>query len=600
MKPTRIIKNFLTTILLTTICVSALLNAQEKVAVAPATVPSSEQARDLLFQQALSIFPEHNLPASYRSLVRDVPPPKCGTLILEQVRQNFDIFSDGQQALLRRLLVRPDLPLSVVSASRRFRFHYADSGIDAIPLDDLDSNGAPDYLEEVEKAFEKSYDYQVVQLGYLPPPDDGGADGPEFDVYIHNLSGVYGLTTTDGGVPGTTQDDRRTYVEIDNDFLNDYFTPGVPGARVTAAHEYFHAVQFAYRTIQNSNELFYYELCSVWMEDVVYDEINDYYQYLPSFFRRPDISFNRFDPFLHYLGEALWNHFLVKKFNDLNLVRRSWELMRNDVLAIDAVNQSLDEQGSTLTDAFAEFAVWNYFTGGRADPVAFYDESDQYPEVRFKGDFTISADTTISDSSLSLSHKYYKFTTFSAGGYFLTGNVAAGGNWKFAAIVKRPGEAASFQIFDLTDGLNLKFLPQFTDIVVIPINVQVLDGPDLNRLTSTYSTFTFNLIRVPVDQTDEQGIIDIYPNPFIISKHNRINFEFFPKGTQDLEVRILTSGGRIIRTEALTNGSGLLSISSFIWDGTDDRNEPVSSGIYIIQLKQAGFTDVKKFAVVRE
>ena len=560
-----------------------------------------EQERlERLFVEALRLLPEENVPAEYRAQVAAVRPSRCATFLAAEVREKFDRFSPQQQAVLTDALARPDLPLSVVSPSGRFRIHYATTGGDAVPPEDADGNGVPDFVDETVRAFENTHDLQVGQHGYREPPDDNGVDGPEYDVYIRDLRGFYGLTTAEGPVPGTPRNDQRSYIEIDNDFLDDHFTPGVRGAQVTAAHEYLHAIQFGYRLWQTNQEPFYYELCSVWMEEVVYDDINDYYQYLPTFFRRTEISFNHFDRFLHYLGEALWNLFLQKKYQNVALFRRTWEIMESNVVAMDAINQALFEiLGTTYADEFAEFAIWNYFTGSRADSVNFYDEAAAYPEIKLNGDVSIDSDTTIVDSSLSSTHRYYRFTVFEGDGYLVNGGSDQPQNWKLGLVVTLPGGTVNVSIVDMSQGQNLGFLPRFSEIVVIPINTQVIDGPNIGRLTSTYSRFSFSLLRVPADVGDEQGITAIYPNPFIVGRHGQLKVEFLPQNTERLEVRVLDAAGRVVKSDKLLGGSGAVTPTSFVWDGRDDAGKLVGSGIYLVQLSQDGFVQFKKFAVVR-
>lgn len=556
----------------------------------------SIEERNDLFLQALTVLPDNKIPIEYRSAIPAPSPIKCATMILGEVRQNFDIFSFEQKQILNKLLQRPVLPLSMISPSGRFKIHYTDIGSDAVPIEDLNNNGIPDFVEEVTQAFENSYQVEVNQLSYQEPPDDAGVDGAEYDVYIENLgSNFYGFTQPESDPPETHQNDRRSYIVIDNDFSL-HFTRGVPAAKVTAAHEYLHAIQFGYRNFSLVNdERYYYEFCSVWMEDVVYDDVNDYYQYLPTFFRRTNIPFNTFDHFGHYLGQALWNHFLVKKYDDFSVIRRTWEIMQDDKPVLDAIDLSLKEKGSSFINDFSEFAVWNYFTGIRADPINFYDESTAYPEILLQGEFMITSDTTLVDSSLSLTHKYYKFTTQTSGVFEISGNLEDPEDWRFAAIISRPGSGNTFRLFNLLDGQNLGFSPNFTEIVVIPINLQILEEEDLTLLNSTYRSFTFDIKKVPF-----QGITQIFPNPFIIERHERINIEFVPADTEVLEVRILTAGGRVVKTATLNNGLSSLTPSSFIWDGTDDNNELVASGIYLVQLKKDNFLDIRKFAVIRE
>ena len=53
--------------------------------------------------------------------------------------------------------------------STRFHISYEITGNDAVPPDDLNMNGIPDYVDEVGLAFERSYRLQVDTLGYLEP-----------------------------------------------------------------------------------------------------------------------------------------------------------------------------------------------------------------------------------------------------------------------------------------------------------------------------------------------------------------------------------------------------------------------------------------------
>lgn len=561
----------------------------------------SPEEKERLFEQALAVFSDERIPPSYRERLASVLPQPCPTVLLMDVRSNLENFDSDQQAVLRPLLARPSLPLNLVSSSGQFKIHYADAGIHAVPKADGNGNNIPDFVEEAARAFDESHDLQVNVLGYRVAPADNGIDGPEYDVYIQSLgTQSYGFTQGEAAIPQTPQNDFTSYIVIDNDFENDHFTTGIDGARVTAAHEYFHAVQFGYRLFANTEEPFYYEMCSTWMEDVVYDDINDYFQYLPVYFRRTEIPFNHFDRFLHAYGQAVWNHFVVKFFDDIDVVRRSWEIMQTNQLAVSAIDRSLQEKGSSFKDAMAEFAFWNFFTGpNRANADRYYEEGIDYPEVKLNGDFLIESDTTIVDSSLSLTTRYFRFTTTAAGEYAITGAVDDPGNWRFGVVVNGPG-VDDLYLFNIHNGQNLGFLPAFTEIVVMPINLLILDGPDLPRLNSRYSRFQFNLIRGVIDPGKGRGITDVSRSPFIIGRHPIVTFSYLPANTTNLEVRILTADGRVIKTAKFSDGSNSLTPFSFSWDGRDDDNAPVASGIYLFVLKQDDFVDIKKFAVIRQ
>jgi hypothetical protein len=172
----------------------------------------------------------------------------------------------------RDLLLRVNTHFkNVTSPSGRFEIHFALTGFHAVDPKDDNRNGIPDYIDETARTFDRLWELQVDQLGYRPPISDGDE---YYDIYIQRLGGqsVYGWAYQDAG---TLEITTSSYIVIDKNFTdNIYATRGLNGLHVTAAHEFFHAVQFAYYANANAT----------WMEDIAYGQINDYYQYLPQFF----------------------------------------------------------------------------------------------------------------------------------------------------------------------------------------------------------------------------------------------------------------------------------------------------------------------------
>ena len=209
------------------------------------------------------------LPQEYRSFAPLFT--RMGTAIRAEAKAILPKLSQKDQQMLIPLLSRPtssQLPEFMKSPKGRFKIHYALSGVDA---------AEPGFIEEIAKLFDFVYEFEIDELGYNAPPADFGVDGPEYDVYVHNISD-YGYTTYEEPIEETPWQDYTSYIEMDNNFAHTP-TKGLDGARVTAAHEFFHMIQFGYRSYQTSelNSIFLNESCSVWMEDVVFDDINDYY-----------------------------------------------------------------------------------------------------------------------------------------------------------------------------------------------------------------------------------------------------------------------------------------------------------------------------------
>src|SRR4051812_17220227 len=131
------------------------------------------------------------------------------------------------------------------------------------------------------KTMNKVWKFEVHKLGYHRPISDarrGGGSG-KFDVYLKELTGqgLYGLTVAEQ----RTSFSRRlysSYLLLDNDFK------GYPSGRdvslkVTAAHEFFHAIQYAYDVREDT---WLKESTATWMEERYDDAGNDNRQYLRS------------------------------------------------------------------------------------------------------------------------------------------------------------------------------------------------------------------------------------------------------------------------------------------------------------------------------
>jgi hypothetical protein len=279
-----------------------------------------------------------------------------------------------------------------------------------------------EYVDSVAAIFDHVWRLQVEHLGYAPPPlDNGQGGGNEYDIYIGDLgSGMFGQTlwTPNDAIPGGPTQRYATFIEVDNDYLG-YRTPGLDGLRVTAAHEFHHAVQIGTTGIWSSvprYDFYFYELSAVWMEDVIFDEINDYLFDLPSFFRGfRELHTQRSYPFTSYglatyfgYERSVFAHFLARRFG-LGVMREVWEGMRSaPVLA--TLERVLRTKGTDLTTEFALFGTWNFYTADRADTLRFYPEGHLYPRLlpNITSTYT-GTTTTVASSAYALSLQSVQF-----------------------------------------------------------------------------------------------------------------------------------------------------------------------------------------------
>jgi hypothetical protein len=236
------------------------------------------------------------------------------------------------------------------------------------------------YVDSVGAIFNHVWDMEIQGLGFNPPPFESGQSA-----YVVTISergnGDYGLTTPIDNLSGdNTPSVWTSSVDIDNDFEGSaYSVTGIEALRVTAAHEFHHAIQYGYGWWDDS-ETYAYELTSTWMESCVYPDIKDNYQYLPSFFSgfHSGVSLYYYNPWYAPGYERfIWAEFLVKRLGT-DIMRDTWIHMSTERY-IESVRDAIAQHGSMLSDEFAQFAYWNYFTADRADTIKSYSHGYGYP-----------------------------------------------------------------------------------------------------------------------------------------------------------------------------------------------------------------------------
>ena len=363
-------------------------------------------------------------------------PIKCGTPAIVRFMTNRDkLDHDLLQSLGVVEHARPDLDSYFDSPGGHFRIHYASSGIDTVyrASVDLNGNSVPDYIDSVAMVADSVWDIMVNQLGFPEPVTDTfctTSDGPLFDIYVSALAAnVYGMTWADYdcAIPGSFLMQVPGFIEIDNDYqhISIYRDRPMDAVRVTIAHEFFHAVQFGMDYTEftggteGSGNLYWGEMSAVWMEEKIYDEINDYYYYLPYFFNNPNTSFQQFLPGgdNHPYASVVFPLFLSEKYGD-SIIRVIWEkevelgVGPNFLEAASFAIESMSDD--TYVTAFSEFALWNFFTGFRsvfAPDTIGYEEGVEYPI--FPDSLPVSIDSMIPNFAIYDSYPV-PFTTANA------------------------------------------------------------------------------------------------------------------------------------------------------------------------------------------
>jgi hypothetical protein len=274
------------------------------------------------------------------------------TLALRSLWLLKDALSPADRAAADKLGQRPSKPAVVGDSNILMHYDPAEMGYDI--------NAAFAAMTYVADTYASS--------GYRRPKADGSKGGDaRVDIYIDQLEpGLYGYCTTDQrklSKPGHY--DVWAYCVLDADYSGFPRTP-IENFQVTAAHEYYHATQFAYDI---ADDKWFLEATATWAEDELYTAINDNYQYLKdSPITHPGKPIDKFGGVFHY---GVWNffrylseHYPAKTGAMPGLLLQMWKNAdsskgpRKDMYSTQAINKALKKAGHTsMAEQFANYSA---------------------------------------------------------------------------------------------------------------------------------------------------------------------------------------------------------------------------------------------------
>ncbi len=540
-----------------------------------------------LLYRTYSLFEPSKLPPEYRDEGRFV---KSGTSLASEVRAYWSELSPSGKMVLSSFYSRPILPESHLSESGRFLIHYTLSGPNRVSEEDVDGNEVPDYVDEVAAAFDSAYVLEVEKLGYRKPlSDDDGA----WDVYLLNMSGVYGYTYPDTRVGRA----YTCYIEIDNNYEDSFYpTQGLDALRVTAAHEFFHVIHFSYYGLGGLE--WWMEICSTWMEDVAYTEVNDYYYYLDYFFDYPDKRLDTKNNG-HEYGACIFAHYLSKRFGP-EVIRDIWEDIgasgQTDMRPFNRVIPG------GMASVMKEFAVWNYFTGSRAQPGRYYPEGAEYPEIKVKKQHTEYPETGAAGAGTleHLSAHYIQFseTQNKPGGLSLAFDPEEPNAWWGTLVGLSPSREDTMWAVEGGMG-TIAGWDVFREIALIAVVTSPTGYAFRYAYNGIYdSTLTDKIV------SERTAIGRSAPNPFVVGGGTGtmcIPFEL--SETSTVTFSIYTLQGVLVHHQEWSTLAPRKYADLAQWDGDNEMGRLVGSGIYLarIEVRSGSGTmeAMRKIAVIR-
>ena len=303
---------------------------------------------------------------SQKKTAPDPAAKKCGMPLRHDLKRDWKKLEESTRNTLAKHLEKPVLANEAVIQSNggHFRIHYAAGGTDAPPLADTNNNSIPDWVETIGNVFEAVYNREITVLGYRAPPEI------PCHVYLKNLSDTFGLTETES----LTGQSATSYITIDNDFAEQVFQSSIPGnesagikslkaLQITAAHEFLHVIQFGYNVFF---EPWFAEATATWMEDEVYDSVNQLYAYSATYLGATPSSGSgtatRLDSGNGY-SRWIFNRYIFEQFYPLDINKRLWEAFSAETSPAGAdipmtpfIDKILRMNGGTLESSFLGFA----------------------------------------------------------------------------------------------------------------------------------------------------------------------------------------------------------------------------------------------------
>jgi hypothetical protein len=361
-----------------------------------ATAPGRERVADEALHRADSVLDgvvgaDHDATLALRDLARALPSldaaeRRRATALLARPTSRADRFGDAYRAPAKR------------ACSRNICMHWVSRTSDA--------PRSRAWVTTTLNIMKQTWAHEVGSLGYRRPARDGGQGGDNrFDVYLKDVGadGLYGYCAPER-TTAASKWVASGYCVLDDDFARSQFrAKPILSLKATAAHEFFHAIQFAY---DYAEDAWFMEASATWMEEQVFDSVDDNRQYVPfgqvGEPRRP-LDIFQSGGGAHY-GNWVFFEYLSHRFGKA-VVHTAWQHAaavgaKRGLYSTRAVEDALPP-GSTFPDVFRDYAA------SLSDPSRFpefYPEGDRWAAAPPARRHVLTSAAPTAGSSLRIDH----------------------------------------------------------------------------------------------------------------------------------------------------------------------------------------------------
>jgi hypothetical protein len=488
-----------------------------------------------------------------------------------------------------------------------FRFHYTTTGSNAVSTADTNSNSIPDYIEQMSAELNYVVAVELTMNSFTEPPsddwysanNDNGGSGA-YDVYVRNAGGgVYGYVQPEYYANNNTGNNEHSsgvnevnaftsYMVMRHNY-NGFPNTELEAIQVTAAHEYFHAVQFGY---DGWEESWVMEATAVQLEEMVHDDINDCYQYMPSWFNSPQQALN-LDSDSRWYGSFIFFEYVNSHLSD-EAIRTFWEQsITHDSYygeySIQTLDEAFDDLGSSFAEMLNGMSVANrVMSSSSAASPWDYEEAASYsstPSTFSTVSYSAGTDETVTSTNLQENAaQYIRLNSADPVLATLTNDDGPDSYLELHAIMSY-GDSA----WTVWSGNPINIDPTDAYQVYFVVVSQNDAGSDFDYTL----TFTDGEMSTEPEIPLYFAVSNAYPNPF--NPQTNINIDL--AADQKVQVHIYDIQGRLVQT--LYDGE--LNVGSHIltWDGSAMNGKAVPSGTYFVRLNGDGMENWQKVTLLK-
>ncbi|MBN1757018.1 MAG: hypothetical protein JW863_01800 [Chitinispirillaceae bacterium] len=545
-------------------------------------------------------------------------PSEDDLLLLAKV---WGQLSTGFRELYKMAAQLPDTFSSCTSPGGHFEIFYTTIGDDRVDSTDRygfgtpdwrsrthTPNGVPDYVDETAFALDSSWAMEIDRFGFVPPVSvrDDQHPSDRYKVVLEKQNdGYYGLTYLNEQLPekgyGSTITLRNDWSGSEWHALG-YDVNPANGIRVTCAHEFFHAIQYAMSWHVDDDiwlddfPLSWTEGSAVTMEEMAFDSINDYLQYSTTYFDRPTVSF-----FDNSTSDVVYTNTLLLLYiyyhsptdDGIEFIRSMhYANYQKKTPFPENLRESSLKIGRSWANLLHSFHTASFFSGSRADPALFLPDAAFFTlKQPVRTQLPTSVSGTVRLNSVNLLRfipaelETDTLTLAFNGDPQVTSGY--GNNWLATLLIRKNGSDSLVAMAIDESGrgaLDVSSWQSLDEATLIITNAD----PVLNR---NYS------LQCNIDSTLPADQINLYPNPISLRRHHGTAYV---SGNDISEIAVYSLNGSLVwrlpeQTFAASSGRQRFNLICRNRNGTD-----FAPGIYTVVITRDPLSNVSPSRVRRK